>query len=331
MNTKAMKCNQKLVFIIACEDRLKLSAEARAKHYHVLFALLRCCNQHTPAKCWPSLPTIARRTHYGVTTVKAVLADLTRWGAVSAEHRFNSSNVYTIHWKSLEGAADVANALKKQGGNIVDALGADIVAASAETIVDISSADIGDSKSATKVLEEKEMNSSKASSTKEKVLHIWQSWNEAIASSTQFAGTPVPSCLTSINGDVNANTLLRAISTWIQANPDWRERWQMVLDEIPINRWFKGFSKSNGILWHPTLSEMFVAKSGYFKKGVGFVAGKGKDIGVERVLSGEFEPMRLTTAVNTKNTAHSQSAVDIHAKRKGFSQLGAKVKVDGTL
>jgi hypothetical protein len=79
----------------------------------------------------------------------------------------------------------------------------------------------------------------------------------------------------------------------VQNNPDWRERWDLVLVEIPINRWFLGFKGT-----HPTLQKMFVAVQSHYKQG-GLVPGNGKDIGVERVLAGEFEWLRITPVATT--------------------------------
>ncbi len=118
-----------------------------------------------------------------------------------------------------------------------------------------------------------------------KVLNIWESWNKEIEAFTKNKGTPIPAAVS--NGVISGTNLLYdAVDSWIRSNTDWETRWQLVLGEIPINAYFRGFTAKNGRFWHPTLRDMFVPRSGW--KG----QGTPKDIGVERVLSGEFEWMR---------------------------------------
>jgi hypothetical protein len=117
------------------------------------------------------------------------------------------------------------------------------------------------------------------------VFKIWESWNKAIEAFTKNKGTPIPAAIS--NGVIaGTNLLYSAIDSWIRSNTDWEVRWQVVMDEIPINAYFRGFTGKNGRFWHPMLRDMFVPRSGWK------VQGSPKDIGVERVLSGEFEYLR---------------------------------------
>lgn len=58
-------------------------------------------------KCWPSIPTLARKCCTGESTIRRHLAALKRQDVVTAEHRWNNSSMYTINLPRLrELAAD---------------------------------------------------------------------------------------------------------------------------------------------------------------------------------------------------------------------------------
>ncbi len=140
------------------------------------------------------------------------------------------------------------------------------------------------------------------------VFKIWESWNKAIEAFTKNKGTPIPAAIS--NGVIaGTNLLYDAIDSWVGSNTDWEVRWQLVLDEIPINAYFRGFTAKNGHFWHPALRDMFIPRSGW--KGQAAL----KDIGVERVLSGEFEWMR------DKVTVHMSQSDDESQEDDGYKHL----------
>ena len=278
---------------------------AKGKHYHVFFELLACTSDPEVATCWPSQDTLARRSHYSVRSVRNVLSDLSKWGAISHSRRFNNSNVYQVHWSLLQGADQVRAEVAKysqQSGNSSNAIeGKSIGCIEGILTVGIEGT-VLPPKDNKKEIGKDTKAEEETSAGRHNALHIWKTWNDTIASSTDQKGTPIPSSISIGGGNPAASELYRGIDSWIHANPgDWKERWQLVLDEIPANRYFKGFTNSSGRFWKPTLRSMFVASNG-------------KDTGVERVLSGAFDSMRLLIKVDTTPLVEMKS----HTKPKGF-------------
>jgi hypothetical protein len=108
-----MTVNQKLAFLTAAIDHLRLRKGADARHYLVLIALLRYCSGFDPAECWPSRDTIARCAKCSVRTIDPVLADLKAWGVITTKQRSNTSLFYTVYWQLLAGADHLKAAIAK--------------------------------------------------------------------------------------------------------------------------------------------------------------------------------------------------------------------------
>lgn len=309
-----MNSAQKLVFLNAAREHLRLPDIAHPKHYAVLNELLFFCRSYDPAVCFPSRNTLVKRTHYGLTVVAEVLSDLKVWGVLSTQRRDRNSNIYRIHWDLLEGADLVKQAVfavpttdEVVSTHPDDTMSADepkVVSALMNKVVSGTEVEVVSTHPDTKSLKIKAEEIHTGEGMKHgTVMHIWESWNKAMLS-IGHKPTAIPSML--VNGCIpnNPGAIYRAIEEWVANNSDAEERWQLVLDEIPANKWFEGFTKTDGSFWHPTLRDMFVPRPS-FQKGRGFV-GTPPEIGVERVLSGEFDKMRKQVKVNTTPLAAMQ-------------------------
>lgn len=58
-------------------------------------------------RCWPSIPTLAKKCRTGESTIRRHLASLRTLGAISIEQRWNNSSVYTISLPKLRELTDV--------------------------------------------------------------------------------------------------------------------------------------------------------------------------------------------------------------------------------